>query len=87
MMTSQLEFDPGNYHLRVMIEQMEREGRSEHAIEDAVRAASDWSPAAEALTTEHCAGGMGGRSFHQWVQHLRPSRLPRTGGAARCPRV
>ena len=46
-MISQLEFDPGDYHLRVMIEQMERDGRSEHAIVKAVRAASDASPAAE----------------------------------------
>jgi hypothetical protein len=46
-MISQLDFDSRDYHLRVMIEQMEREGRSEHAIVDAVRAASDGSPAAE----------------------------------------
>jgi hypothetical protein len=39
-MISQLEFDPSDYHLRIMIEDMERDGRSEHAIEDAVRAAS-----------------------------------------------
>jgi len=42
---SQLDFDPGDYHLRVLIEQMERDGSSEHAIEAAVRAASDWTPA------------------------------------------
>ena len=86
-MISQLEFDPGEYHLRVMIEQMEREGRSEHAIEDAVRAASDWSPTTGARTAGHCAARKRGRSFHQWVRHLPPSGLPRTGDAARCPRV
>jgi hypothetical protein len=46
-MIAQHDFDSREYHLRVMIEQMEREGRSEHAIEDAVRDASDLRPTAE----------------------------------------
>jgi hypothetical protein len=43
-MISQPDFEAEDYHLRVMIDQMEREGRSEHAIVDAVRAASDLMP-------------------------------------------
>jgi hypothetical protein len=85
-MISQLEFDPDDYHLRVMIERMEREGRPEHAIEDAVRTACDSSPADDSPTTRHRAAGMRGQGFHRLVQHLRPAGLPRTG-AARCPRV
>ena len=53
-MISELEFDPGEYHLRVMIDEMERDGRSERAIEDAVRAASG-STAAEAPATKNPA--------------------------------
>jgi hypothetical protein len=70
-MISQLEFDPSDYHLRVMIETMERDGRSEHAIADAVRAAGAPSPAAASSTTEHRARGMGERSFDRWMQRLR----------------
>ncbi len=70
-MISQLEFDPGDYHLRVMIEAMERDGRSEHAITDAVRAAAAPSPAAEPSATKHRARGMGERSFDRWMQRLR----------------
>jgi hypothetical protein len=83
-MISQLEFDPGDYHLRVMIEQMERNGRSEHAIVKAVRAASAVNPAAEAAATRHCAPANRGRGFTRWVQRLRPSGSHRTGGAVRC---
>jgi len=39
-MSSQLERDHGDYHLRLMIERLQREGRSEAAITDAVRVAS-----------------------------------------------
>jgi hypothetical protein len=39
-MTPELELDPTDYHLRLMIDQMERDGRSEAAIEKAVRIAS-----------------------------------------------
>jgi hypothetical protein len=54
-MISQRDFDPGDYHLRVLIEQMERDGRSEHAIDAAVRAASDESPVAERSAIAHDA--------------------------------
>jgi hypothetical protein len=54
-MISQLDFDPRDYHLRVMIERMEREGRSEHAIDAAVRAASGPSPAVDVQTTAYDA--------------------------------
>jgi hypothetical protein len=43
-MISELEFDPRDYHLRLMIEQMQRNGRSEDAIENAVRTVSDCKP-------------------------------------------
>jgi hypothetical protein len=52
MMISQVEFDPSDYHLRVMIENMERDGRSEHAIVEAVRAASDVGSASDAVAAE-----------------------------------
>jgi hypothetical protein len=39
-MTPEFELDPSDYHLRLMIERMQREGRSEAAIERAVRNAS-----------------------------------------------
>jgi hypothetical protein len=55
-MISQLDFDPGDYHLRVLIDQMERDGRSERAIETAVRTASDRSAPAEASATAHALG-------------------------------
>ena len=59
-MISQLEFDPSDYHLRVMIEDMERDGRSEHAIEEAVRAATDWGATAKRrrprTAVQECAG-------------------------------
>jgi hypothetical protein len=83
-MISQLDFEPGDYHLRVMIERMEREGRSEHAIVDAVRAASDQSPAAEADVFTNRATGDHRRDSDNWVRRLRPSGLHRTDGAARC---
>ena len=84
-MISQLEFDPRDYHLRVMIEAMERDGRPEHAIADAVRAASD--PAAESSTTEKRAREMSGHSFERWVRRLRSSGLRTVGGAMPCSRV
>jgi hypothetical protein len=40
-MTPEFELDPADYHLRLMIDQMERDGRSDAAIERAVRIASD----------------------------------------------
>jgi hypothetical protein len=46
-MTPQVELDPADYHLRLMIEQMQRDGRSEAAIECAVRIASGWTPPAQ----------------------------------------
>jgi hypothetical protein len=81
---SQPDFEPGDYHLRVMIEQMEREGRSEHAIVDAVRAASDRSPATETAEIKNGASEDCGRGSNDWVQRLRPSGLHRTDGAVRC---
>jgi len=39
-MAPELELDPADYHLRLMIERMQRDGRSEAAIEKAVQAAS-----------------------------------------------
>jgi len=54
-MISQRDFDPGDYHLRVLIEQMERDGRSERAIDAAVRAASDESRVVERSAIAHDA--------------------------------
>jgi hypothetical protein len=82
MMMSQLEFDPGDYHLRLMIERMEREGRSEHAIEYAVRTAAAPSPAAETPVTKNHRPGK--RGFNRWTQRLRPSGSHRAGSAVRC---
>ena len=39
-MSEELELDPTDYHLRLLIEQMQRDGRSEDAIESAVQDAS-----------------------------------------------
>jgi hypothetical protein len=39
-MTPEFELDPTDYHLRLMIDRMERDGRSEAAIDRAVRIAS-----------------------------------------------
>ena len=39
-MTQECELDPADYHLRLIIEQMQRDGRSEDAIASAVRIAS-----------------------------------------------
>ena len=50
-MTLGFELDPSDYHLRPMIEQTQRDGRSEAAIESAVRIASGWKPAARMLAT------------------------------------
>ena len=75
-MISQLEFDPSDYHLRVMIEDMERDGRSEHAIVDAVRAASDYGLTSEARATENRAPTRLRNSI-AWSQRLRPSTLHR----------
>jgi hypothetical protein len=75
-MISQLDFDPRDYHLRVLIEQMEREGRSEHAIDDAVRVAADGSSATEAESIKNSPPGDGVRSFNDWVQRLRPIGFP-----------
>ena len=74
-MISQLEFDPSDYHLRVMIEDMERDGRSEHAIVEAVRAASDFGSTGDACATENRAPGNRGRSLNGWAQRLRSSAL------------
>jgi hypothetical protein len=46
-MTPEFELDPTDYHLRLMIEQMQRDGRSEDAIESAVRIASCRKPRTE----------------------------------------
>jgi hypothetical protein len=56
-MRSELELDSTDYHLRLMIEQMQRDGRSEHAIDSAVRIASGRKPVAELArtTTSHRA--------------------------------
>lgn len=83
-MISQLDFEPGDYHLRVMIEQMEREGRSEHAIVEAVHAAADGSPVSEADAFRSRAAGDHRRGFDNWVRRLRASGLQRTDGAVRC---
>ena len=51
-MSSDYELDPTDYHLRLLIENMQREGRSETAIERAVRIASGCKrPATIAGTT------------------------------------
>jgi hypothetical protein len=76
-MISQLDFDPGDYHLHVLIEQMERDGRSEHAIEDAVRAASASSPAAEPSPTKNRVPAGGGRGFTGWAHRVLPSGFER----------
>lgn len=59
-MSSELERDHGDYHLRLMIERLQREGRSEAAIRDAVRVASG---------SRHTAGRPGTR------QPVQGSRL------------
>ncbi len=46
-MTAEVEFDPADYRLRLLIERMQRDGRSEEAIVSAVRIASGRKPAAE----------------------------------------
>jgi hypothetical protein len=46
-MTPEYERDPADYHLRLMIEQMQRDDRSEDAIESAIRVASGWQPPAK----------------------------------------
>jgi hypothetical protein len=81
MMISQLEFDPSDYHLRVMIEDMEREGRPEHTIAEAVRAASDFGSTGEARAIENHAPVRVCNSIG-WAQRLRPSALHRA--KARC---
>ena len=76
-MISQLDFDPGDYHLRVMIEQMEREGRPEHAIEEAVRRASASSPVTEPRTARNRGPARGGHGLARWAHRVRPSGLER----------
>ena len=49
MMTPEFELDPADYHLRLMIDQMERDGRSEAAIDRAVRTASSCKPPAKTI--------------------------------------
>lgn len=52
-MSSQYELDPTDYHLRLLIENMQRDGRSENAIEQAVRIASGCNrPATNAGTRD-----------------------------------
>jgi hypothetical protein len=75
-MNSQLEFDPSDYHLRVMIEDMERDGRSEHAIVDAVRVASELAPTGNARASENRASGRG-LNLNGWTKRLRPSDVHR----------
>jgi hypothetical protein len=81
-MISQLEFDPSDYHLRIMIEDMERDGRSEHAIEDAVRAASALDSTGEARATKNGVPANRLRGSNRLARRLRLS--PRAGSAARC---
>ena len=50
-MTPEFEIEPRDYHLRLMIEQMQRDGRSEDAIEGAVRIASGSKPPSTLLTS------------------------------------
>jgi hypothetical protein len=76
-MISQLDFDPGDYHLRLLIERMERDGRSEHAIENAVRAASASSHAAGPCMTKNRAPAVGGRGFTRWAHRIRSSGFER----------
>jgi hypothetical protein len=83
-MISQLNFEPGDYHLRVMIERMEREDRSERAIVEAVRAASDRSPVDERAVIKNGPPGDPGRGINDWMQRLRPPGLHRTDSTARC---
>jgi hypothetical protein len=51
MMTPEFD-DPADYHLRLMIDQMERDDSSEAAIERAVRIASSSQPPVE-MTAAH----------------------------------
>jgi hypothetical protein len=74
-MTSQLDFDPGDYHLRVMIEQMERDGRSEHAIEDAVRIASAQIPTKTSAAKNGVAGNRS-RAFTRTAHRPQFARKP-----------
>jgi hypothetical protein len=59
-MTPELEFEFADYHLRLMIERMQRNGRSELAIESAVRIAASRKPPAErrvhATSADRAAG-------------------------------
>ena len=51
-MISESQLDARDYHLHFMIERMQRDGRSEAAIENAVRtAASDGKPSTKPLAT------------------------------------
>jgi hypothetical protein len=50
-MTSELELERRDYHLHLMIERMQRDGRSEDAIEGAIRIASDSKPPASPATS------------------------------------
>jgi hypothetical protein len=72
-MVSEVEFDSRDYHLHMMIEQMERDGRSEHAIENAVRIASARPSAAQAPATKSRAPGDAARGFNRWFRRVRPS--------------
>ena len=76
-MISELEFDPRDYHLRVMIEQMQRNGRSEDAIEKAVRTASGRKPSAKTPASRTRDPGNRLRGFKRSLHRLRPSGLRR----------
>ena len=56
-MTPELELNPADYHLRLMIDQMERDGRSEAAIDRAVRIASNSMPRANSTRAQENDSG------------------------------
>jgi len=56
-MSKEVELDPTDYHLLLMIERMQRDGRSETAIGTAVRIASGWKqPAKRAAAHDNQSG-------------------------------
>jgi len=52
-MRPECKLDPADYHLRLMIDRMERDGRSEAAIDRAVRIASSCEEQASAPRNDH----------------------------------
>jgi hypothetical protein len=55
---SELEFNARDYHLLLMVERMQRDGRSEEAIAKAVRTASGWRPIRTSQTRDGNPGNL-----------------------------